>query len=77
MKELLAQTGVVAKGIVATMKPHQKGGFNVLLMVSGMEKFMNVRVSDATAAKIKEGEICSLRVVLNEWQGRMYIKESV
>ena len=77
MKELLAQTGIVVKGIVNTMKPHQKGGFNVLLMVSGMEKFINVRVSDATASKIKEGEMCSLRIVFNEWQGRTYFQESV
>ena len=77
MKELLAQTGIVIKGIVNAMRPHQKGGFNVLLMVSGMEKFINVRVSEATAAKIKEGEICSLRVVSNEWQGRTYYKEAV
>ena len=77
MKELLAQTGIVIKGIVNTMKPHQKGGFNVLLMVSGMEKFINVRVSDATAAKVKEGELCSLRVLSNEWQGRTYYHEAV
>ena len=77
MKELLAQTGIVIKGIVNTMKPHQKGGFNVLLMVSGMEKFINVRVSDATAAKVKEGELCSLRVLSNEWQGRTYYQEAV
>ena len=77
MKELLAQTGIVVKGIVNTMKPNQKGGFNILLMVSGMEKFINVRVSDSTASKVKEGEICSLRIVFNEWQGRTYFQESV
>ena len=77
MKELLAQTGIVVKGIVNTMKPHKKGGFNLLLMVVGMEKFINVRVFDATAAKIKEGELCSLRIVFNEWQGRTYFQEAV
>ncbi len=77
MKELLAQTGIVVKGIVNTIKPHQKGGFNVLLMVAGMEKFINVRVSDASAGKIKEGEMCSLRIIFNEWQGRTYFQEAV
>ena len=77
MKELLAQTGIVVKGIVNTMKPHQKGGFNVLLMVAGMEKFINVRVNGETAVKIKEGEICSLRIIFNEWQGRTYFQEAV
>ena len=77
MKELLAQTGIMVKGIVNQMRPHQKGGFNVLLMVVGMEKFINVRVSNETAVKIKEGEICSLRIVFNEWQGRIYFQEAV
>ena len=77
MKELFSQTAIVVKGIVNTIRPHQKGGFSILLMVSGMEKFINVRVSDATAAKIKEGELCSLRIVFNEWQGRTYFQEAV
>ena len=77
MKELLAQTGIVIKGIVNVLKPHQKGGFSVLLMVAGMEKFINVRVNGETAVKIKEGEICSLRIVFNEWQGRTYFQEAV
>ena len=48
MKELFSQTAIVVKGIVNTIRPHQKGGFSILLMVSGMEKFINVRVSDAS-----------------------------
>ena len=77
MKELLSQTGIVVKGIVNTVRPHQKSGFDVLLMVSGVEKFIKVRVSEATAAKVKEGEMCSLRISFNEWQGRIYFQEVV